>query len=50
MDVMGSKNNNELIEIIMNCELDLDYRKHAAMEIIKRLGVNASWVVKTVSL
>ncbi|MCV4233345.1 hypothetical protein OHJ21_19360 [Virgibacillus sp. LDC1] len=50
MDVMGTKSNNELIEIIMDCELDMDYRKHAAMEVIKRLGVSAPWVVKTVIL
>lgn len=45
MNVMESKKDAELIEIIMNCELDFDCRKHAAMEAIKRLGVSAQWVV-----
>ncbi|GAB6926030.1 hypothetical protein JCM10914A_56140 [Paenibacillus sp. JCM 10914] len=42
---MENKQDTELIEIIMNCELDIDCRVHAAKEIIKRLGVNAQWPV-----
>lgn len=45
MKAMESKQDIELAEIIMNCELDFDCRKHAAIEYIKRLGVSAAWVV-----
>lgn len=40
---MDTKQDVELIEFVMNCELDLDFRKHAAMEIMKRAGVNEAW-------
>lgn len=52
MNVMESKKDTELIDIVMNCELDFDIRKHAAKEVIKRLGVNTPWIVnpKTMSL
>lgn len=50
MNVLERKSDNDLIEAVMNCELDFDYRKHAAMEIMQRLGVNAPWIVKTANL
>ncbi|MDH6670208.1 hypothetical protein M2277_000852 [Paenibacillus sp. LBL] len=34
---METKQDTELINIIMNCELDYDYRIHAAKEVIKRI-------------
>lgn len=40
MKAMESKTDIELINIVDNCELDLDCRKHAAIEIYKRVGVN----------
>lgn len=43
MKFMENKQDIELIDIVMNCELDFDCRKHAAMEAIKRSGVNKSW-------
>lgn len=39
MNVMESKNDAELIDIVMNCELDFDIRKHAAKEILRRTKV-----------
>lgn len=43
MKAMENKQDIELIEVIMNCELDFDCRVHAAKEVIKRLGVSAPW-------
>jgi predicted small metal-binding protein len=40
---METKKDIELIDIVMNCEWDLDFRKHAAMEIMKRAGVTEPW-------
>lgn len=45
MKAMESKQDIELIDIVMNCGLDFDCRVHAAKEVIKRLGVNTPWDV-----
>lgn len=37
--MMETKKDIELIEFVMNCELDFDFRKYAAMEIMRRTGV-----------
>jgi|GEM_PF-6713418 len=36
MNVLESKKDTELIDIVMNCELDFDIRKHAAKELLNR--------------
>lgn len=45
MKVLESKKDTELIEFVMNCELDFDFRKHAAMEMLKRAGVTDPWQI-----
>ncbi|MGM1048368.1 MAG: hypothetical protein ACQEXX_19825 [Bacillota bacterium] len=42
MNAVESKQDTELIEIVMNCGLDFNDRKHAAVEVIKRLGLEES--------
>lgn len=37
--MMDTKQDVELIEFVMNCQLDFDFRKCAAMEIMRRTGV-----------